>query len=119
MLKDILADTAIVATDTVEWVIDARDLVEGNITLTGKVVSATNHREVKIEAYEGFGDTASGAEFGTTATAVTAGWNSAQGDTDGRYCADVSVDVCDWVKLLFTGLTNCAATLTDFEVRGR
>ena len=117
--SDKLANTAIVATGTVEWILDARDLEEYAITLAGKVVSATGHREVKIEAYEGFGDDIDSAEFATTATTVVATWNTSPGNTDGLYVVDVSVQVCDWIKIKFTGLTNSAATLTDFMMRAR
>ena len=117
MLKDILKDTAIVATGTVEWEIDVRNMKEGKITLLGKVVSATSHREVQIDAYEGYGDDLSDASWATTANSVVATWNTSPGDTDGLYVVDVSVNVCDFLRLKFTGLTNCAATLTDFELR--
>ena len=115
-------DTAIVATGTVDWIIDCRMpalTVQENaprladvISLSGKVVSATNHREVKIEMHEGVSST----DIGEGAITIVSDWHSGCGDTDGRYYLDVSRNASEFIKLTFTGLTNCAATLTDFQV---
>jgi len=113
-----LVNTDIDAAETVSWEINCllHPTIQGSalpseILLAGKVVSATDHREIKIEAYESL----DGETYNKIATEESADWSSAQGDTDDLYIIPLTCEMTPFLKIIFTGLTDCAATLTDMK----